>query len=155
MLPLLSQITALARLPRRLQPQHIVQTRSARHQPRNLARMHHIQHRDHTEHQRRIKHIQPDLVPQEIAVVALDVLDDAEDAADHDERARGEEDEGVFAPGNAGFGAGLREGCGVAVQAKVEDNGEDDEPAEEEELDREPADDDPRASGFGVGFLLG
>ena len=155
MRPPLSQITALARLPRRLQSQHIIQTRSARHQPGNLARVHHIQHRDYREHQRRIKHIQPDLVPQQIAVVALDVLDDAEDTADHDERARGEEDEGVFAPGNAGLRAALREGGGVSVQAEVEDDGEDDEPAEEEELNGEPADNDPRAGGFGVGFLLG
>lgn len=48
--------------------------------------MHDIKQNHHTKHERRVKNIKEVLVPEQVAVIPHEVLDDAEDRADHDQR---------------------------------------------------------------------
>lgn len=77
----------------------------------------------------------------EEALVALEVLDDAEDAAHQNQRAHGVQDSQVAPPVDAlaaGPGGGGRGVC----EAALEDDGRDHEEAEDDDLDEQAGDDD-------------
>lgn len=103
-------------------------------------------------HEASVEDVEVDLVAQERAVVALRVFRDTEDGSDHDEDRSGVENVKEAGPGDVdGGGARSR----VAVNAHVEDAGDDDKEAEEEDLDNQTADDDVVARlycGLGLGL---
>ena len=104
--------------------------------------MNQIEQQHDRRHQRRVEDVEPDLAAEQVAVVALDILGDAEDGAHHDEHAGGVEGVEDPAPRDR---VGLRMGGRGLVDAVVEEDGDDDEEAEEDELHCEPADYDPLA----------
>lgn len=98
----------------------------------DLTRMEDVEQHHHAEHERSIKNVQEDLVPQEVPVLSHDILDDPEHGTDHDEQAREVEDPEVPLPRD---GEGLGFLGWVARDAVVEDCGRDDEDAEADDLD--------------------
>lgn len=129
---------------------------------RNLTRMNPIKHDHNRQHKHGIKNIQKHLVAKQIPRIALQVLDDAENAPDHDEAAGKVQVVQMALPGKIVEGVARCEGRGgrragelvvalevdsllerfVVDEAVVEDAGDDDEEAEEEELREEAGDDE-------------
>ena len=114
--------------------------------------MHNAEQQHDGHHQRRIEYVQPDLAAKHVAIVALDVLDYAEDRAHHNEDAGRVEDAQILAPRNL---ARLGAGGGGFAEAPVEDNRDSHEEAEEDELDCQPTNHDPLAGHFRIRFFLG
>jgi len=104
-------------------------------------------------HEQGVEYVQEYLVRDEVPAVALEVLDDAKDASDHDNDADGVEDRQVALPGEGGLldralvsrGRHLARTAVVAAGlalADVEDDGGDDEEAKDGKLDEQTDDDD-------------
>lgn len=99
-------------------------------------------------HEHGVEDVQEHLVRDEVAAVALQVLDDAEDAADHDERAGDVEDGEVAGPRDSGEGrgGGVHAGAIVVLEAlllpQMECDRRGEEEAENGDLDKQADDDD-------------
>ena len=96
------------------------------------ARMINIKQHHGRKHQDRIKDIQKHLMIQQIPICAHDVLDDTEDGSDHDQEAGAVEHVEVALPRD---GELLGAQGGNGTEAVIEDPGDGDEEAEEEDLD--------------------
>lgn len=95
---------------------------------------------DHDDdHQHAVEEVEEDLVAHQVAGVALQVLDDAEDGPDQDQRRAREHHPHVALPGDVD---GLRGRRRVPEHAAVEDPRHHDEDAERHQLHEQPADDD-------------
>ena len=103
-------------------------------------------------HQRRIENVEPDLGAEEVPVIALNIFDNAEDRADHDENAGSVEGANVSAPGNL---MGLGVGRGRLVEVLVEDDRHQHEIPEEDKLDGQTTDNNPLASYLGIWVRFG
>ena len=109
----------------------------------DLARVDDVEDDHDAEHEHGVEGVQEPLVGKDVAVVALDKLDDAEGGSDQDEEAGGVEGEEVFAPGDVGGGGGEGGGLGVCfAKAGLEEDGNEEEAAEEDDLHEEATDDD-------------
>ena len=96
------------------------------------------------EHRQGVEDEEHDLVRDDPAIVALEVLGDADDVADEDQGAGDVENHHVLPPRH---GRVRRLERGHRVDAFVEGPGYDHEDAEDQHLEDEPAHDDPAAEG--------
>lgn len=124
----------------------MVDAAAAPEQETNLAGVEPVHVDEDDEHESAVEDVQVDLVGEERAVHALDVLDETEDASDEDEGAGDVEQDQVSQPADLGVEGAVG---GTLLEAGVEDGRDDDEEAEEEELDDETKDDNVLAL-FGV-----
>jgi len=91
------------------------------------------------QHQTSIEHVQEPFVRDEVSVVALAVLDQAEDRSDQNERTTAVESVEMFLPRVVADHAAAG---GYLVHAHVESDADDDEEAKEQNLDDQTADGD-------------
>lgn len=103
---------------------------------RDVSWVHHV-HRSHDgKHEQGIKDVQVHFRGEQIAVVALEIFDDTEDASNEDEDGGEVQDVELLFPWNT-----RREPSQVVASADLEDAGCNDEESEEGELYEEPTDD--------------
>jgi len=108
----------------------------------DVRRVYKVERDDGGGDERGVEDVQPDLVAQQVAVAALDVLDDPEDATDHDEAAAGVEHGQHGHP--AVSAVALERACDrrrLAVDAEVEHAQHGQETAEEQDLHEQAAED--------------
>lgn len=104
----------------------------------DLSRMHIQEHRQHEQHQQRVKDPERPFVREQISHIPSDEFGDSKDRADHDQYAGGVERTQVSLPWH-GHGADLS-GRNL-THASVEGERRRDEQAKESELDKETRDD--------------
>lgn len=90
-------------------------------------------------HENGIKNVQVDFMRNEMAVVALQILDNAENAPHKDDGARDVEYDQITSPR---YLSSAGDSSGVLDQSDVEKNGGDDEEAKDEDLNEETGNDD-------------
>lgn len=93
----------------------------------------------HQPHQQRVKHIYESLVPQQIAIPTLEILDNTEYRSDQNQDARAIERPHMLHPWSC---ASVSERRRVAVDPSLEYERADDKEAEESDLHEETAHDD-------------
>ena len=101
----------------------------------DTARVVHVEHPNHDEHQRSVENVDIDLCGLKGAIRTGDILDDSEYRADHDESTGYIEDEDIPLPGAAEGETGARR---IGNDASVEDERYYHEKSEEDDLNAEP-----------------
>jgi hypothetical protein len=106
------------------------------------ARVKDVEYNRDEEHEEGVEDVDVNLVGHELAALAVDELDDAEDGTRHDEGADGVQDEDVAAPWH---GETHALGGRFAQDAVVEEGRDGDEESKDGELDEQAAHDDVAA----------
>lgn len=120
-------------------------------QPVNLTRVEPDQNTQYQEHGNRIEDINESFVGDHVSLLSLDVFDEPHNGANKNQGAGRVQREEVLAPwDHRRFGAYGR----VSVDATLEDDGDHEEEAEEDDLNEKSADDDILACIIGRGFGL-
>lgn len=104
----------------------------------DFARVHNIEQYHDCEHQDRIKDVQEDLVPQQIPVVAHEILNHPEDRPHEDQHAHAHEHPEMLTPGHRVVDTLGRR---LAVYAGIKQRADEHEEAEESQLDKKTGDD--------------
>ena len=93
--------------------------------------MHDIEEDHNTQHQKAVEDIKEYLMRHDVSSISLHIFHDPEDRAKHDQTASVVESMNVSPPGDTARGGASG---GDFVDAEIEDRGDDDEEAEEDDL---------------------